>query len=155
MTVEGLHAREKFAIVSAGDEDLCVVAHGGLEERERPGGEFVCFEDRDLVFSKVCAWFGLEFSGDRLAVCLGVLLVLFWEKIILYLGVCGRHPCVFLCVGMFRRRPAMLNVTRKLLGSGCQAGGTSQAALPRLFSGGYGRQSASSSTRTPTTAIRT
>ncbi len=63
MTVEGLHAREKLAIVSAGDEDLCVVAHGGLEEREGPGGELVCFEDGYLVFGEVCAWFGLEFSN--------------------------------------------------------------------------------------------
>lgn len=40
-----------------------MVAHGGLEEGERAGGEVVRFEERELVFGQVRAGFGLEFSG--------------------------------------------------------------------------------------------
>lgn len=51
MAIEGLDAREQLAVVAGGDEDLGVVAHGGLEERERAGGEFVGFEEGELVFA--------------------------------------------------------------------------------------------------------
>jgi len=34
VAIEGLDAREQFAVVAGGNEDLGVVAHGGLEERE-------------------------------------------------------------------------------------------------------------------------
>ena len=34
VAIEGFDAREQFAVVAGGDEDLGVVAHGGLEERE-------------------------------------------------------------------------------------------------------------------------
>lgn len=36
VAIEGLDAREQFAVVAGGNEDLGVVAHGGLEEREGP-----------------------------------------------------------------------------------------------------------------------
>ena len=35
VTIEGLDTREQFAVVAGRNEDLGVVAHGGLEERER------------------------------------------------------------------------------------------------------------------------
>lgn len=44
VAVEGLDTREQFAAISAGDENLGVCAGGGLEERERAGGEFVVFD---------------------------------------------------------------------------------------------------------------
>ena len=34
VAIEGFDAREQFAVVAGGNEDLGVVAHGGLEERE-------------------------------------------------------------------------------------------------------------------------
>ena len=51
MPVEGLHTREQFSVVAAGDQDLGVGADSGLEDGERAGGEFVLFEDGDLVFA--------------------------------------------------------------------------------------------------------
>lgn len=52
MAVEGLDTREQFAAISAGDENLGVCAGGGLEERERAGGEFVVFNEGDFVFTE-------------------------------------------------------------------------------------------------------
>jgi hypothetical protein len=51
VAVEGLDAREQFAVVARRDQDLGVVAHGRLEEREGAGGEFVGFEEGELVFA--------------------------------------------------------------------------------------------------------
>lgn len=63
MAVEGLDAGEQFAVVAAGDEDLGVVAHGGLEEGEGAVGELVGFEQGELVFGQFLSGFALEFSG--------------------------------------------------------------------------------------------
>ena len=52
VAVEGLDTREQFAAISAGDENLGVCAGGGLEERERAGGEFVVFNEGDFVFTE-------------------------------------------------------------------------------------------------------
>jgi len=39
---------------------LSVVAHSGLEERERAGGEFVGFEEGEFVFAvSECEWIAL------------------------------------------------------------------------------------------------
>ena len=51
MSVESFDAREQFAVVAAGDQDLGVLAYGGLEEREGAGGEFVLFEEADFVLA--------------------------------------------------------------------------------------------------------
>lgn len=51
MAIESLDAREQFAVVAGGDEDLSVVAHGGLEEGERARGEFVGLEEGELVLA--------------------------------------------------------------------------------------------------------
>lgn len=50
MAIEGLDAGEELAVVADGDEDLGVRAHGGLEDGEGAGGEFVFFELGDFVF---------------------------------------------------------------------------------------------------------
>lgn len=42
VTVKGLYSCQKFPVVSDGNQDLGVAADGGLEDREGPGGEFVC-----------------------------------------------------------------------------------------------------------------
>ena len=63
MAIESFHSCEKFSIVTERDEDLVVVAHGGLKERQGAGGELVRFEEGDLVFGQFVSGFGLEFSG--------------------------------------------------------------------------------------------
>lgn len=50
MSIECLDAAEHFAVVTKGDEDLGVVAHGGLEDGERTGCELVFLELGDFVF---------------------------------------------------------------------------------------------------------
>lgn len=50
MSIKGLDAAEHLSVIAQGDEDLCVVAHGGLEDRKWTGGEFVFFELGDFVF---------------------------------------------------------------------------------------------------------
>lgn len=50
VAVKGLDAGEQLAVVADGDEHLDVRAHGGLEDGEGPGGEFVLLELRDFVF---------------------------------------------------------------------------------------------------------
>jgi hypothetical protein len=51
VTVKGLDASKDFAIVSAGDQDLCARADGGLEDGERSGGEFVLLDLSDFVLA--------------------------------------------------------------------------------------------------------
>lgn len=51
MAIEGLDARQQLAVVAARDEHLGVRAHGGLEDGERAGCEFVFFQLGDLVFA--------------------------------------------------------------------------------------------------------
>lgn len=51
MTVEGLDAGEDLAVVSAGDQDLCARANGGLEDREGSGGELVLLDLGDFVLA--------------------------------------------------------------------------------------------------------
>lgn len=53
VSVEGFDAREHFAVVAAGNQDLRMVAHGGLEERQRTRSEFVGFEEADLIFAVI------------------------------------------------------------------------------------------------------
>lgn len=62
MSVEGFDTRKQFAVVAARNEDLCVVAHGGLQEREWSRAEVVSLEYADFVFSQVVARFSLEGS---------------------------------------------------------------------------------------------
>jgi len=50
MAVEGFDAGEQLAVVATGDQDLGVGAGGGLEDGKGAGGEFVGFEEGDLVF---------------------------------------------------------------------------------------------------------
>jgi len=54
MSVECFYTSEEFAVVSAGDEDLCVGANGGLEDGERAWGEFIFFELGDFVLAGMC-----------------------------------------------------------------------------------------------------
>lgn len=51
MTVEGLDAGKDFAVVSAGDQDLCARADSGLEDGEGSGGEFVLLDLGDFVLA--------------------------------------------------------------------------------------------------------
>lgn len=62
MTVESFHPGKQFAVVAGGDEDLGVLAHGGLEQGEGTAGEFVGFEEGELVFGEFGAGFGEEGS---------------------------------------------------------------------------------------------
>jgi hypothetical protein len=48
MPIERLDSRQQLAVVAAGDQNLGVRAHGGLEDGEGTGGEFMFFELRDL-----------------------------------------------------------------------------------------------------------
>lgn len=52
MPVEGLHSGEQFAVVSAGDEDLCVVAYGSLEQRQRTRRKLVSLQEGKLVLGQ-------------------------------------------------------------------------------------------------------
>jgi len=61
MPIKCFDARQEFSVVAAGDQNLGVRAHGGLEYRERAGSELVLFELGDL-----------EFSGERESALLGV-----------------------------------------------------------------------------------
>ena len=51
VAVKCLDARQQLAVVARRDQDLSVVAHGRLEERKRAGGEFVGFEEGELVLA--------------------------------------------------------------------------------------------------------
>lgn len=49
--VKSFDTGQQLAVVAAGDEYLGVGSDGRLEDGERAGGEFVLFEDGDLIFS--------------------------------------------------------------------------------------------------------
>lgn len=51
MTVECLDTGEDLSVVSAGDQDLCARADGGLEDGEGSGGELVLFNLRNFVLA--------------------------------------------------------------------------------------------------------
>lgn len=63
MSIESLDTAEHLAVVAQRDEDLGMVAHGGLEDREWTGGEFVFFELGDFVLGQFGARF-CEELGD-------------------------------------------------------------------------------------------
>lgn len=43
MPIECFDAREELAVVATRDKDLGVGSHGGLEDREGAGGDFMFF----------------------------------------------------------------------------------------------------------------
>ena len=54
MPIERLDARQQLAVVAAGDQDLCVAAHGRLQDRQGPGRELVLFQEGDFVLAAGC-----------------------------------------------------------------------------------------------------
>lgn len=62
MSVESFASREEFPVVAAGDENLSMISHCGLKEREWTGGELVGFEEGKFVLGEFGAGFGLEFA---------------------------------------------------------------------------------------------
>lgn len=52
VAIEGLDASEQLAVVADRNQNLIVGADGGLEDRERSGGELVLLALRDLVLTK-------------------------------------------------------------------------------------------------------
>lgn len=63
MSVKGLNASQQLAVVTARDQDLSVCAGGGLQERERAGGELVLFDESNLIFA-------VEMRDARLVFCM-------------------------------------------------------------------------------------
>jgi hypothetical protein len=53
VTIEGLDASKDLAVVSAGDQDLCARADGGLEDGEGSSGELVLLDLGDFVFAVI------------------------------------------------------------------------------------------------------
>lgn len=51
MPIKSLDTCEQFAVVAAGDQNLCVLSDGGLKERQRAGSELVGLEDANLIFT--------------------------------------------------------------------------------------------------------
>ena len=51
MTVEGLDTCKDLSVVSAGNQDLCARADGGLEDGEGPGGELVLLNLGNFVLA--------------------------------------------------------------------------------------------------------
>ena len=51
MAVKGFDAREEFAVVADGNQDLCVRANGRLKNREGSVGELVLLELGNLVLA--------------------------------------------------------------------------------------------------------
>ena len=50
VSVKGLDTGQELAVVPARDQDLGVGAGGGLQERQRAGGELVLLDESDLIF---------------------------------------------------------------------------------------------------------
>lgn len=61
MSVESLDACEQLAVVSDGDEDLNVRAHGGLKNGQRSSRELVLLELSNLVLTN--RWSVLVVAG--------------------------------------------------------------------------------------------
>jgi hypothetical protein len=51
MSVECFYAGEEFAVVATRDDDLVVVANGGLQDGEGTSGELVLFDTSNLVLA--------------------------------------------------------------------------------------------------------
>jgi hypothetical protein len=51
MSVECFYAGEEFAVVATRDDDLVVVADGGLEDGERTSSKFMLFDTSNLVLA--------------------------------------------------------------------------------------------------------
>ena len=51
MSVECFYAGEEFAVVATRDDDLVVVADGGLKNGEGTSGEFMLFDTSNLVLA--------------------------------------------------------------------------------------------------------
>jgi hypothetical protein len=51
VTVECLDAGEDFAVVAAGNQDLCARADCGLEDGQGSGGELVLLDLSDLILA--------------------------------------------------------------------------------------------------------
>jgi hypothetical protein len=50
VAIEGLDAGEQLSVVAAGDQDLGVVADGGLQDGKWAGGELMLLQKGNLVF---------------------------------------------------------------------------------------------------------
>lgn len=62
MPVKGFDAREEFAVVAAGDQDLCVLANRRLKDGERAGRELIFLELGDFVLGQLVAGLLQELS---------------------------------------------------------------------------------------------
>lgn len=51
VSIEGLYPRQQLSVIPAGDQDLGVGAGGGLQDRKRPGGKLMFFDDGDFIFT--------------------------------------------------------------------------------------------------------
>lgn len=72
MSVKGLNTGQELAVVAAGDQDLGVCAGGGLQERERAGGELVLFDEGNLIFA-------VEMRDARLVFCMFHACIGMWQ----------------------------------------------------------------------------
>jgi hypothetical protein len=65
VTVECLDAGEDFAVVAAGNQDLCARADCGLEDGQGSGGELVLLDLSDLILAaqRLVVRIGLEKLG--------------------------------------------------------------------------------------------
>lgn len=52
MTIEGLHASEDLAVVSARDQDLSARAHGSLEDGEGASGELMLLDLCNFILAR-------------------------------------------------------------------------------------------------------
>lgn len=64
MTVECLDAGKNLSVVSAGDQDLCARANGGLEDGKGSGGELVLFDLGDFILADGCQCY-VHMDGGR------------------------------------------------------------------------------------------
>lgn len=62
MPVESLDPTEQLLVVPEGDEDLCVVPDGSLQDGERTLGNLVLFKLSDLELGQLGFWQVEEFA---------------------------------------------------------------------------------------------